>query len=342
MREIYRRAARAFGAKIVTERSEELATKTDDTKYSKTSWEEGRRCRETVPQHLCREGCYWIAQPIDDEMTSRVVLMTPEIALGWLKRNDKNRPFSRDSARLLAAEMANGYWAENGESVVFDTDGVLIDGQHRLQGVVNSGHEYRVPVITGVKAEARPTVDTGKKRSGAQNLQMAGEKNAAVLSATLTLWKGYEGRDLRAMTHPASAAPERRTTIPRIMEDLTAYPELKMAVQRSLALRSSGQGRALIPSSEAALVWQAIVRSGSSMERADEFLGSVLSGYDLAEGNPIIALRRRLIDQVGPGLKMDKRERLALILKTWLLWSTGQTRKIIRWESGSEPFPFLD
>ena len=77
------------------------------------------------------------------------------------------------------------------------------------------------------------------------------------------------------------------------------------------------------------------------MERADEFLGSVLSGYDLAEGNPIIALRRRLIDQMGPGLKMDKRERLALILKTWLLWSTGQTRKVIKWDT-TEPFPFLD
>ena len=212
----------------------------------------------------------------------------------------------------------------------------------RLQAVVNSGHNYLVPVITGVEAAVRPTVDTGKKRTGAANLQMAGEKNASVLSATLTLWKGYSTHDLRAMTHPASAAPERRTTIPRIMEDLKAYPDLKRAVERSMALRPSGQGRALIPSSEAALIWQAIVRSGSSTERADEFLGSVLSGYDLAEGNPIIALRRRLIDQMGPGLKMDKRERLALVLKTWLLWSTGQTRKVLKWESGSEPFPFLD
>jgi len=293
-------------------------------------------------QHICQEGCYWITAPIDAVMTSRVVLLTPDIALGWLKRNDKNRPFSRDSARLLAAEMDHGYWRENGESIIFDTAGVLIDGQHRLQACVNSGHEYLVPVITGIAAIVRPTVDTGKKRSGAQNLQMAGEKNASVLSAALTLWKGYEARDLRAMTHPATAAPERRTTIPRIMEDLKSYPELKVAVTRAMALRPAGLGRSLVPSSEAAMIWQAITRSGSSMERADEFLGAVQSGYDLAEGNPIIALRRRLIDQSGPGLKMNKRERLALILKTWLLWSTGQTRKVILWKSGSESFPYLD
>ena len=299
-----------------------------------------QRCEYTIPQHVCRAGCYWIDEPIDADITSRVVLLTPEIALEWLKRNNKNRYFSRDSARLLAAEMNHGYWRENGESIIFDRQGILIDGQHRLQASVNSGHSYRVPVITGIAAIVRPTVDTGKKRSGAQNLQMAGEKNASTLSATITLWKGYEARDLRAMTHPASGSPERRTTIPRILEDLTQYPELRVAVQRSVALRPSGQGRSLIPKSEAAMIWHAIVRSGSSMERADTFLGSVLSGYDLAEGSPIVALRRRLIDQTGPGLKMDKRERLALVLKTWMLWSTGKTRKVIRWEA-DEGFPFL-
>ena len=319
-----------------------MATTDRSVDTSRSGWTSRRRCRASPPQHVCREGCDWIVEPIDAVMTSRTVLLTPGIALEWLKRNDANRPFSRDSARLLAAEMDHGYWRENGESIIFDTAGVLIDGQHRMQAVLNSGHEYLAPVITGIEPRVRPTVDTGKKRSGAQNLQMAGEKNASILSATLTLWKGYEARDLRAMTHPASSAPERRTTIPRIMEDLKAYPQLRLAVQQSRALRPAGQGRSLIPASEVAMVWQAIISSGCSIARAEEFLESVLSGYDLTEGNPVIALRRRLIDQTGPGLKMDKRERLALILKTWQLWSTGQTRKVIKWESGSEPFPFLD
>lgn len=302
----------------------------------------GLRCQpsDTTAHHVCRGGCYWIADPADHTMASRIVLLTREIALDWLRRNGKNRSFSRDSARLLAAEMDHGYWRENGEAIIFDVDGELIDGQHRLQAVVNSGHEYRVPVITGVEGRVRPTVDTGQKRSSAQNLQMAGEKNAAVLSATLTLWKGYIARDLRAMTHPGTASPEQRTTISRIMEELETYPELKVAVQRCVALRPNGSGRALVSPSESALTWQAITRSGVTEERAEEFIGSVLSGYNLSRGNPIIALRRRLIEQMGPGVKMDKRERIALILKTWQLWSTGQTRQVMSW-GANEPFPFL-
>ena len=133
-----------------------MATTPTDT--SRVGWENRRRCRipsstvgvEAPVQHECREGCYWIDDPVDQVMTARIAWITPEIALGWLKRNDDNRTFSRDSARTLASEMSNGYWKENGESMIFDTEGDLIDGQHRLLGVVKSGHECLVPVIAGV------------------------------------------------------------------------------------------------------------------------------------------------------------------------------------------------
>ena len=129
-------------------------------------------------------------------------------------------------------------------------------------------------------------------------------------------------------------------SIPRILEYLEEWPGLREAARVSLALRPSGRGRSLVPSSEAAMIWYAIVQSGSSRDRANQFLGSVLTGYDLAEDSPIIGLRRRLIDQLAPGQRMDKRERIALVLKTWQLWSTGKSRKVIRWEP-TEPFPFL-
>ena len=83
-----------------------------------------------------------------------------------------------------------------------------------------------------------------------------------------------------------------------------------------------------------------IVESGASKDRANEFLGSVLSGFHLTEDSPIVGLRRRLLEGLRPGLRMDKRTRIALVLKTWQLWSIGKSRKVIRWEP-TEPFPFL-
>lgn len=286
-------------------------------------------------QELCLDGCRWIDALDDQTMTARVVLITPEIAKRWLGRNELNRLFSRENARSLAEEMSAGYWRENGESIVFDRAGSLIDGQHRLQGVVNSGHDYLCVVVTGIESEVRPTVDTGQKRTSANNLQMSGEKNASTLAATILLWRGYESRQVVEMTHPY-----KRTSISGILEYLGEWPELREAVQTARHLIPQKQGRSIIPTSEVAMVWYAIVESGASRDRANEFLGSTLSGFDLGPGNPILALRRRLLEHMRPGQRMHKRQRLALILRAWQLWSTGQTRQVLRWEP-EMPFPFL-
>ena len=294
------------------------------------------KCFESTRQHICRAGCYWIEKPTHESMTQHIVLLTPEIALTWLKRNDINRPFSRGNARLLADEMTAGRWKENGESIVFDTDGTLIDGQHRLQAVLNSGREYLVPVVTGIAAAVRPTVDTGRKRTTANNLGMAGESNAATLAAALLLWKGYESRQVQGV----SGNTFQKSSVASIMEFLDQWPHMREAVRRAKALLPKGHGRAVIPASEVAVLWYAIVDVGNSPERADEFLSSVLLGHNVAPGNPILALRRRLIDHMRPGMRMAKRERLALALKAWQLWSTGQKRQVLRWEPGQE-FPYL-
>ena len=297
-----------------------------------------RPCEDGTVQHICEETtCWaWIANPADDRMTARVVRLTPAIAAQWLDRNHQNRPMSRTNATTLGDEMVNGYWSENGESIVFDTHTppILVDGQHRLQAVIDTGHGYNCVVVTGVDPGARPTVDRGMKRSAANNLQMQGELNGSALAATIVLWAGYERRKATDMTQ------SRRMSVSALSEFLARWPRLRDAVTAARKLRPAGQGRTMVPMSEVALIWMAICDSGESEERANEYLGAVLSGFDLSPGNPVLALRRRLQDQVSMAHRMLKRERLALILRTWQLWSAGASRKQIRWDA-SQDFPFL-
>ena len=293
-------------------------------------------CVGGLSQHYCDEGCPWIEEPISYEMTARIVRVSREIALRWLRRNDKNRTFSRVNARILADEMGHGYWRENGESIVFDFMGILIDGQHPLQAVVDTGHEYLVPVVTGVPLEARPTVDTGLKRSAANNFGMAGEIHTSCLAATISLWRGYKTREVREMTHQS-----RRLSVSGAMEFLEKWPQIREAAKAAVKLRPGSPGRMLMPVSEVAMVWLAIVDSGAAKDRANEYLGMVLSGHNLAPGNPVLALRRRLDEHMRPGHRMHKLDRLALVLRAWQLWSTGKTRQVLRWEH-DQPFPFLD
>src|SRR5438046_2404287 len=53
----------------------------------------------------------------------------------WLAANTANRPLSRSTVRGFADAMRSGEWLVTHQGVAFDTDGVLVDGQHRLAAI---------------------------------------------------------------------------------------------------------------------------------------------------------------------------------------------------------------
>lgn len=286
-----------------------------------------------VPAHVCDYACAWIQAPISSHMSARIVELTPKISELWLQRNPKNR--NQLNVDLFSEDMKSNRWMENGESLVFDSQGWLLDGQHRLAAVIATGHSYRAAVILGVDGDARPTVDTGRKRTASDNLQMAGEGYAGTLAATLMLWRGYIRRSVPEMVRPYSG---KRHSVLAIFQLLAEYPHIRQAVRMSRTHLPRG-ARGKIPLSEIAMIFFAITESGATSERGLEFLAAVIEGHNLSTGNPILALRKRL-DEQRPGYRMEKRERLGLLLKCWQLWSTGQTRRLLRLNE-AEPFPFL-
>lgn len=86
-------------------------------------------------------------------------------ALEILQRNTINRPISRANVEFIKSEMMGGSFKVNGSTIVISSDGVLLDGQHRLQAI--SELEITIPaiVVRGVSDTVFSTIDTGKSRS---------------------------------------------------------------------------------------------------------------------------------------------------------------------------------
>ena len=61
-----------------------------------------------------------------------------------LTKNDHNRRLSPVRIRKFADEMQNGMWVYNGESIIVSESGRLLDGQHRLHAIVDSGAEIEL------------------------------------------------------------------------------------------------------------------------------------------------------------------------------------------------------
>lgn len=127
--------------------------------------------------------------------------VTPEWARQMLEELDaqvaagkfRQRGVSDRRVAKYAADMKAGNWALNGESIIIDENGHLLNGQHRLHAVVKSGVSvkmlvvYNVPEMISDKLKTIDTVDTGYARSVACQLRIDGHMYGIVLGAAAKL-----------------------------------------------------------------------------------------------------------------------------------------------------------
>lgn len=96
----------------------------------------------------------------------------PALAEKWLATSLGNRGVSRPRVLAFAESMNSGRWELNGNTIVFDVDGTLVDGHHRLHAVVQSGKTIPFLVVRGVSPSARVTIDTGRVRTLRDQVRM--------------------------------------------------------------------------------------------------------------------------------------------------------------------------
>ena len=79
--------------------------------------------------------------------------ITPEMAAQYLQNNFKHREIKQARVDKFTMQMNEGDWQFNGKVIIFSDTGMLMNGQHRLSAVVQSGKTMRTIVIRGVKIE---------------------------------------------------------------------------------------------------------------------------------------------------------------------------------------------
>lgn len=98
-------------------------------------------------------------------MRTSVETITPSDATEMLKHNHSNRPVRGTYVKRLASAMRRGEWCVSHQGIAFSTDGTLLDGQHRLMAVVDSGVTCQMMVSRDVHPDAFRVMDQGARRS---------------------------------------------------------------------------------------------------------------------------------------------------------------------------------
>jgi len=132
------------------------------------------------------------------KITNDVVVLTPEMAEEFLKHNQGNRRLSEKLAFHYGEVMEAGNWVDGVAEIAFDEKGRLINGQHVCTACFLVGTSCVVRVVRNMSPQAFVVYDTGKRRTGAQALELSGFKLGAFgypFLRLVWLWQEYEAME---------------------------------------------------------------------------------------------------------------------------------------------------
>lgn len=100
--------------------------------------------------------------------SSTFMTVTKEMADYFLTKNPANRPVRRPAVRRYVEEIKD--WMPTCEGIGFSTEDVLIDGQHRLMAISESGVPAVLLVVTGLSPKAFEKINRGQRRTAGDDI----------------------------------------------------------------------------------------------------------------------------------------------------------------------------
>lgn len=113
------------------------------------------------------------------------VEITPDIARDLLTLNKENRPPDFNVIKKYTDFMINDKWIFIGDVIRLTKSLKLVDAQQRLLAIIESGVPQVMHIQTGLTEESFGVIDSGRTRSSADALAIAGYKDVNVLSAAI-------------------------------------------------------------------------------------------------------------------------------------------------------------
>jgi len=288
---------------------------------------------ETIPQtaHIETDT---LPQP-----SVELLLVTPEMAELWLGRMASNRHLSDVKVDEYGKDMADDLWQLNAETIKIDPDGRLVDGQHRLRGIIRSGKPQRMFVAFGVDASVIESIDTGRRRTLSDLLALRGESQAITLASVITLQHMLEV-GLQHQAPAGTTGGRNRLSHRRALDVLERHPGLRESARAGDTARKGIGMRASV----AGITHYQFCNI--DVDDAEAFFSRLKDGAGLQPRDPLLVLREAILrdvrDRRSAGRAMSQQYQWALIIKAWNAFREGREVTLLKWKRGGaspESFP---
>lgn len=246
--------------------------------------------------------------PDSHEVRTITVRVTPTLAAEWLRRNRNNRKLTPRRVKQYAEHMLRGEWRYTGEAIRFSKTGALIDGQHRLHALIESGIDLRIDVVTGLDDDVFDVLDAGKSRTGADILSIHGLDSWQSGTAASAIQMALNARD---GLHPGLSARNSNREVSAFWLD---HPSFAESVE--FLSRLPRHANAVSHSVGVYLHWEFAKRD---RDLADQFMAQLFHGDQLARTSPIYVLRQKFLSMKLANTPADRCTQVHGCIKAWNL-----------------------
>lgn len=287
-----------------------------------------------------------LRHPEHPEYTVEFMYIHPERALALLAMNTHNRNMRERVGDAYAGDMTAEQWLFNGDTIKIGVDDegreVLLDGQHRCTGIIDSGCGQWMLVVRGLPLPTQEVIDTGARRQFYDALKLRGEIRCNVVAAVTRRVLAWE-RGFRGPRGNWNYTP----SVLQLMSVLDKYPEIRLSAE------IGDKTHANVPITAAILGlchWLFLntvpVTNGDERAQLEEdvatFFDRLRDGAYLTPDHAVSVLRRTVFENKQSKAKLDEPTLTAYVIKAWNAYREGREIKLLRWRSGGanpEPFP---
>jgi len=205
---------------------------------------------KTVPEIkvLTKDG-RWISRPANsfdiDEYGKRLILhryvrVKPTVAQVILNDNIKNRKISKKTSETYCRDMQNDNWHNTHQGIGFYEDGILSDGQHRLEAIVKSNKSRTLDCGFGIEYPSAISIDDVRKRTLADSTEISDEYSAIplrILSASNWLDKNVQNKHSGRLSRTEKATYIKKHWVALVSGDRYCNKSANLAPIRAVLAR---------------------------------------------------------------------------------------------------------
>lgn len=203
-----------------------------------------------------------------------------------------NRNQSKSRAGRYTTDIVSGHWMTTHQGIALNENGQLIDGQHRLKGIVDAdkivpGISVTMMICEGVPMNTFTTMDAGMNRTAHSFLEGSYGTSRVALARAIISINDSDG--------VASVVNVRRVDVPthRIIDLLQENPEVAAYGEKYAKLAGAATKKMIKGTSAAGLLIGGYIAGREDNSKWDLWWGEVTDYLDakgLPAGSPVKAL----------------------------------------------------